>query len=400
MVVFMEKTQRQATETRLTRILDGLADGLLILDGQGRPTFMNKAARAMLAADGAELAGRHFRAAAAAIPGLEEKVRLAAAGGAAVRFDAFSARLATWLEVDVCPAAKGLTVTFRKIDERKLTVERLKMAFTDNPHGMALLTWPEAAFVDVNGAWQRDTGFSRDEAVGKTGVELGLWDEALRDELRKALTTDGRIRERDVPVRMKNGGTLTALLSVDIIELQGRKFLVASSLDISERARTEELTREQLGLLEDFSGAEAGVATLIVDETGNIVRLFGEKGLFAADPEGANLLTVLPPPVASGLLAMAATVLAADSPRTEEFRMGEGETARTAQVTGTPMTRRYRGKRTLSFRIRDITAEKAAARKGAGLDQVALQLRRDRNMRRVVRDTIGALAADYNAPMG
>jgi PAS domain S-box-containing protein len=389
----MPKAKRQAADTRLARLLDGLVDGFLTLDGQGRVTFMNKAARAMLAPEGDDPTGRHFSAFTAAIPGLEEQARLAADGGAAVQFDAFSARLAAWLEVVVSPAEDGLTATFRKIGERKLTEDRLKMIFTNNPHGMALLSWPEAAFAEVNEAWQRATGYSRAEALGKTGLELGLWDETLRDELRRALAADGCIRERVVPVRVKGGGTLLALLSVDFIELLGRRFLVASSLDISERARAEELAKEQLGLLEDFSGAEAGVATLIVDEAGSIVRFFGERSMFAADLEGASMHTVLPPPVAAELVAAMAAMLAANAPRTTECRLGEDEAARTVRVTGAPMTRRYRGKRTVSFRIQDITAEKAACRGDDSLCQVAFQLLKDKNMQRVVRDTIGSLAA-------
>lgn len=356
----MPRTTRQDDAARLARVLDGLADGFFAVDGQGKICFMNKAARAMLATAGADPAERHLTAAGFAIPELAEKLRLAADRQEAVRFEAFSARLERWLEMVVYPAEDGLAAIFRDISDRKPAVDGLRAAFDANPHAMALLTWPEARFAEVNGAWLKSLGFSREEALGKTGVELGLWDAEQRDELRRLLVEEGGIREKDVPVRMKSGEYLTALLSVEFIELGGRKHLVATSLDISERRRTEERTREQLVLLEDCSDAAADATTLIVEEEGGIVRIFGDKSMLPGNPEGQNIHTVLPPPAAADLLAMLATVLAEGAARTTEFRVGVGELTKTVRVTAAPMTRRYRGRRTVSIRIRDITAEKAA----------------------------------------
>lgn len=180
---------------------------------------------------------------------------------------------------------------------------------------------------------------------------------------------EGCIRDKDVPVRSKNGECVMALLNVDFIELQGRKYAMASSLDISERRRAEELAREQLELLEDCSDADTGTATLIVDEEGDIVRCFGEKSMLPGNPEGQNLRTALPPPAAADLLTMLAAVLREGAARTTEFRAEVGELTIAVRVTAAPMTRRYRGKRTVSFRVRDITAEKAAEEKTALTEQ-------------------------------
>ncbi|MDT8903581.1 PAS domain S-box protein [Anaeroselena agilis] len=361
----MPRASGQKGAAQVARVLDGLADGFLAVDGQGKIVFMNQAARVLLAA-GADPAGRTLAAAGLAIPELAEMLELAAAGGKEpVRLEVFLPQPEGWLEVTAYPSGEGLAAIIRAGGERQPPEERLKTAFNANPHAMALLTWPEARFAEVNGAWLASLGFAKDEVLGKTGVELGLWDEAARDEMRRLLLEEGCVRERDVAVRTKSGDTLTALLSVVFIDLGGRKHLVATSLDISERRRAEEQAREQLGLLEDCSEADADATTMIVDEAGDIVRVFGDKGLLPGNPEGENLRAALPPPVAADLLAMLAAVLSEGAARTTEFRAAVGEAPKAVRVTAAPMTRRYRGRRTVSFRVRDITAEKAAEEKSA-----------------------------------
>ncbi len=365
----MPKVKKQENEAQLLRVLDNLVDGFFSLDGAGRIFFINRAARSMLAPAGEDPTGQHFAAAGFVIPLLAENIRLATDLKEAIYFETFAAKPGRWVEVALFPSEEGLAATFRDISEMKLTEERLRIVFDATPHAMALLTWPEARFAEVNGTWLRSLGFTAEEVLGKTGAELGLWDGATRDELRRLLLEEGCVRDKDVPVRAKNGECVMALLNVDFIELQGRKYAMASSLDISERRRTEELAREQLDLLEDCSDADTGTATLIVDEEGGIVRCFGEKSILPANSEGQNVRAALPPPAAADLLTMLAAVLREGAARTTEFRAEVGELTMALRVTAAPMTRRYRGKRTVSFRARDITAEKAAEEKSALAEQ-------------------------------
>jgi PAS domain S-box-containing protein len=365
----MPRIKRRADEARIVRVLDGLVDGFFTVDGEGRISYMNRAARTMLAPAGEDPTGKHFAAALSAIPLLAEKLRLATGRNEGVCFETFSPKLDKWLEMTVYPAEDGLAAISRDISDRRLAEERLRIMFDATSHAMALLAWPEARFVEVNGAWLKGLGFAKDEVLGKTGTELGLWDEATRDELRRLLLEAGCIRDKDVPVRAKNGERVMALLNVEFIELGGQKHIVATSLDISERKRAEELAREQLSLLEDCSDADADATTLIVDEEGGIVRVFGEKSMLPSNPEGQNLRSALPPPAAADLLAMLAAVLRECAARTTEFRADVGELTLAIRVTAAPMTRRYRGKRTVSFRICDITAERAAEEKTALTEQ-------------------------------
>ncbi len=367
--VCMARAGKRDGAAQLLRVIDGLADGFFTVDGRGSIDFMNRAARSMLAPAGEDPVGKHFAAALLVIPQLAEKVGLAADRKEAGYFETFAARLEKWLGVTVLPSGEGLAVAIRDISEHKLTEERLMVIFDATQYAMALLSWPEAKFVEVNGAWLRSLGFAREEVLGRTGAELGLWDEEQRDELRRLLLEEGCIRDKDVPVRAKNGTLVMALLNVDFIELDGMKYIMASSLDISERKQAEELAREQLGLLEDCSDADADATTLIVDEEGDIVRVFGDKSMLPPNPEGRNLRAALPPPAAADLLAMLAAVLREDAARTTEFRAGAGEQMLVVRVAAAPMTRRYRGKRTVSFRVRDITAEKAAAENTALTEQ-------------------------------
>ncbi len=259
-------------------------------------------------------------------------------------------------------SGRQLAVFCREAGDRHRAQECMLKAFFDNPLAMAIMTWPEARYAEVNEAWLRDTGFAREEACGRTPTELGLWAEATTPaRIRESLLADGRVRERETRVRRKDGRLLTALLSAGFIEIGGKQHVMAAALDISARKRAEDKAKETLGMLEEVSGAVAGAALAVLDESGVVLRFFGETALFGASPEGKNVRAVLPPPAAADIVGMVAAALADGGPRTREFCAGAGEAARTMTVAATPMARCYRGRRAVSLQVRDVTAERAAA---------------------------------------
>jgi len=62
-----------------------------------------------------------------------------------------------------------------------------------------------ACFLEVNDAFERITGYRRDETIGRTSTELGLY-ENFRDleQSRRRLLTEGGYRNLEVPFRKKS----------------------------------------------------------------------------------------------------------------------------------------------------------------------------------------------------
>ncbi|MGH9830750.1 MAG: PAS domain S-box protein, partial [Blastocatellia bacterium] len=101
--------------------------------------------------------------------------------------------------------------------------------------------------IDVNETFLQLTGFTREEAIGRTGLDLGLWvlPEDV-DRIMAALSQTRSVRNVEVTQRMKSGELRHFVLSADIIELAGEDCILSVGADITDRRRAE---AERAGLL-------------------------------------------------------------------------------------------------------------------------------------------------------
>jgi PAS domain S-box-containing protein len=124
--------------------------------------------------------------------------------------------------------------------------ERFYKAFHANPLAITLNTFGEGRIVDVNESFLQLFGYSRQELIGYTTVELKLWaDNSERITLRRILREQGTLRQAQTKVRTKSGKLFPILLSVEVIEIGGQDYLLGMVQDISEIKRAEEVEREQ-----------------------------------------------------------------------------------------------------------------------------------------------------------
>jgi PAS domain S-box-containing protein len=66
-------------------------------------------------------------------------------------------------------------------------------AFRGNPSGMVVTSLEDGRLVDFNDAFTQLTGYEREEAIGRTTTELGLW---VQPEKRAEMLADLRLRGR------------------------------------------------------------------------------------------------------------------------------------------------------------------------------------------------------------
>ena len=171
----------------------------------------------------------------------------------------------------------------RELEDRKRAEEALRfserrfsVAFNANPM-LATISTLDGRFVAVNEQFLRTSGYTREEAVGHTAIELRMWFETGdRSRLVQALKDEGRVADFEAPLRTKSGDRRMLLLSVEAIELEGQACLLHSGQDITLRKRAEDALRtsqEQLralsGRLESAREEEgARIAREIHDELG------------------------------------------------------------------------------------------------------------------------------------
>ena len=136
---------------------------------------------------------------------------------------------------------RDITERKRAQDALQKSEQRFSIAFQASPTIVIITQIEQGRLLEVNGAFEKVSGYSRQEALGKTTIELGLWvnpEERLR--LMQTFSTNGRLRNEEMQFRIKDGSVITGLISGEPIELDGEKCALWTIEDISERKKAEE----------------------------------------------------------------------------------------------------------------------------------------------------------------
>jgi PAS domain S-box-containing protein len=137
------------------------------------------------------------------------------------------------------------------ITERRRAEEALRRseaifaaAFNAGPIILTITRLADGRFVEVNESFVASTGYRREEALGRTPIELGLW---LRPEARAAglerLRRGESVRQAEMDFRTRDGRVITCLMSADQIEVDGEPCILTALTDITVRKRAAEDAR-------------------------------------------------------------------------------------------------------------------------------------------------------------
>jgi PAS domain S-box-containing protein len=125
--------------------------------------------------------------------------------------------------------------------------ERFTKAFRASPVFISIARLSDGQFIEVNEAFLQFSGFTREEVIGHTSAELGLWgDLAERGQFLQELQSRGFARNRECVIRSKSGRLDTVLLSAELIEIDGQPQILAVGLNITTRKQAEEETLKAL----------------------------------------------------------------------------------------------------------------------------------------------------------
>jgi diguanylate cyclase (GGDEF)-like protein/PAS domain S-box-containing protein len=133
----------------------------------------------------------------------------------------------------------------RALIELRASRERLERMFRGSPLPIAISGIEDGTVIDVNDAWSRTFGYAREEVLGRSFVDLGLWvDLGDRGRLREVLLAQASVRNHECRWRKRSGEVADVLLSGDLIELDGEPVVLSTGVDVTERKRAEARLRE------------------------------------------------------------------------------------------------------------------------------------------------------------
>ncbi len=173
----------------------------------------------------------------------------------------------------------GLLGIFEDISERKLAEETLRESeekfskiFLHAPLLITLSAVETGRLIDVNQEFLDVSGFSREEAIGKTVLELGWISAEQRLRIVERLRETGRVAGLQITPRSKDGREITCLYSGELITLQGEQRLLTVAQDVTESTKMEKALRESESRFRaTFENAAVGAS--FVDLAGRFLKV-------------------------------------------------------------------------------------------------------------------------------
>jgi PAS domain S-box-containing protein len=147
------------------------------------------------------------------------------------------------------------TERLRSERARERTEALLEHVVTTSPDLITLTDIATGRYVMVNDAFAALSGWARDEAIGRTALELGVWGSPeARERFVEAVRTQGEVRDLAVSFRHRDGQRFSLLVSAARFGMEGREYLVLNGRDVT-RGERERLEREAI-----LTNASIGIA--------------------------------------------------------------------------------------------------------------------------------------------
>jgi len=140
---------------------------------------------------------------------------------------------------------RDITTAKQAVDQLRASEERFAKAFRANPQPMSLTTVARGLYIDVNESFLAMSGYTRDEVIGHTSLELRIWEtKEARDEFIRQVNKQGSLVNYETKFRAKDGSFRVLLSSAEKLVIAGEESLLVASSDITERVAAQQALRE------------------------------------------------------------------------------------------------------------------------------------------------------------
>ncbi|MGC4079818.1 MAG: PAS domain S-box protein [Rubrivivax sp.] len=175
-------------------------------------------------------------------------------------------------------STEDITVRVASAEALRESTERFERVFRHSPIAIAIADSRDGRMVDANPAFETLLGWRRDELIGRSSLDLGIWavgDE--RDAVVQRVMAEGAL-QLEAHWRARDGGSVDVVFSGARVDIDGVPHLVGMAADIREQKAARAALERQQEELEE----------LVARRTAELQTMQGELATRAQQAEAAN----------------------------------------------------------------------------------------------------------------
>jgi len=146
-----------------------------------------------------------------------------------------------------CVHIYGFDDTEKALARKRLeeSEELFRRAFHTSPDAININRLADGLYVDINQGFTALTGYTRDDVIGRTSIEIDIWSDIDdRMKLLTGLKKNGQVRNLEARFRRKDGSTTTAWMSAQLIQIGETPHILSITRDISDIKAAQEALRD------------------------------------------------------------------------------------------------------------------------------------------------------------
>jgi PAS domain S-box-containing protein len=143
--------------------------------------------------------------------------------------------------------------------------ERFSLVFRSSPQAIQINRQRDARILEVNDTWEAMFGYGREEVIGRTAADLGMFiSPADRARLLRLLDEGHPVREHELELRTRSGEARQVTIDAERVDVGGEPCYLTFIRDVTERRQAEAEAQKQrlqvahlsrVAMLGELSGA-------------------------------------------------------------------------------------------------------------------------------------------------
>ena len=146
--------------------------------------------------------------------------------------------------VGVRGTTRDITKRQAALDALRRSEERFATLFRVSPGGIMVTGQADGRYIDVNDTFAELLGYTREELLGRTSLELGILPSADRDLMLSLLKAGSTVHGADAQIFAKSGEAIDVVYFIEPVEIDGEPCLLSSVFDNRMRKQMEQQLRQ------------------------------------------------------------------------------------------------------------------------------------------------------------